>query len=549
MKMLYNFLVPKFLRDFDDYLLRNYPVVWRTKAMFVLFYGVVGAVVLFAAGFFYPVDAQNLTVSPNKEIRMGYDTYHLWSVLLVGMGLCYWAYRQYQLGFPFTKIKDTLLTLLLYACSFWFLFGIVTPAFRLGTIYKTAYHWIDTDDMRQLEASNIYPHGFILLEEDTHYKGMPADTFFQRRERIFNTIWHVEDTLLSHLYTNDTLFWKNWYATHNSLDTKDLDNYPSYLSSLWDKSYLSSLLSLPYLSSHSSRSKILDKSYRLYRSDLDKSSLSGMSYPSYDEFRRLFVSDMSSRSSWSFLSFPSSQSPLLYQFSQLSVSDLSYLSSYEQYKQKQTTNIRVFDKYGFNESTDSMRVNPEGSHDSLTFYRAVLPYSIEHAIYSVKFARLYLAEKIYTRHWALVLKYVLLLATLFYFIPFLSIQSVFNLLVTCLFASVIIAFNLPKEGSDELSQNISNGAYLLLPTLSCLPLLWTFFRKKQAQGLVFAAQGLFFGLLCVLMGALFLIYREKAGFTSIKSFQPPYDLAFYGVQVLGVLGAVLTTYVRTLPKA
>ena len=108
----YNILVPKFLRNFDDYLLRNFPVVWRTKAVFVLFYGLVGAVVLFAAGFFYPVDAQHLTVEPNKVIRMGYDTYHLWSVLFVSVFIFYWAYYQYQLGFNFTKINDTLLTLI-----------------------------------------------------------------------------------------------------------------------------------------------------------------------------------------------------------------------------------------------------------------------------------------------------------------------------------------------------------------------------------------------------------------------------------------------------
>ena len=110
MTRLYNIIVPKFLRDFDDYLLRNYPVVWRTKAVFVLFYGLIGAVLLFAAGFFYPVDAQHLTVEPYEPIKMGYDTYHLWSVLFVSIGVFYWAYRQYQLGFPFTKMKDTLLT-------------------------------------------------------------------------------------------------------------------------------------------------------------------------------------------------------------------------------------------------------------------------------------------------------------------------------------------------------------------------------------------------------------------------------------------------------
>lgn len=523
----YNILVPKFLRNFDDYLLCNYPVVWRTKAIFILFYGLVGAVLLFAAGFFYPVDAQHLTVKPDKEIRMGYDTYHLWSVLLVGIGLFYWAYYQYQLGFPFTKIKDSLLTLLLYACGCWFLFSIVTPAFRLGTIYKTANHWINKDDMKQFEESKIYPYGFVLLEEDTIYKGFPADTFFQRRERMFNLIWEIKDTLLLHLYTNDILFWRSWYVTHGISGKEDLNNYQSAQST---QSYLSPgswsyLPSLSYLSYFSSQLELLSRS-----SQLDLLDLPYRSYQSYQL-------DLSSRS---LSTVPS-------------LSYLSYLSSYEQYKQKCSSYIQVFDKYGVKKSKDSTKVEFEYSNDHLTVYRTSLPYSVEKAVYSVKNARLYLAEKIYTRHWALVLKYSLLLAALFYLIPFLSIRHVFGLLVTCILASVIISFKLPEHVSNvEIGQNISNAVYLLLPTVSCLILLWLSFIKKQTQALVFAEQGLFIGILCILFGALFIIYRinleTSLFYQPFKTFQPPYDLAFYGVQVLGVLGAVLTTYVRTLPK-
>ena len=114
----YNILVPKFLRNFDDYLLRNYPVVWRTMAIWVLFYGVVAALLLFGAGFFYPVDAQHLTVEPIIPIEMNNDKYYLWSVLFVSIGIFYWVFKQYQLGFHFTKAKDTIITLCLYAFCF-----------------------------------------------------------------------------------------------------------------------------------------------------------------------------------------------------------------------------------------------------------------------------------------------------------------------------------------------------------------------------------------------------------------------------------------------
>ena len=46
MKQISNWFIPPFLRRLDAYLLRNYPVVWRTKAVFVLFYGIVAAYII-----------------------------------------------------------------------------------------------------------------------------------------------------------------------------------------------------------------------------------------------------------------------------------------------------------------------------------------------------------------------------------------------------------------------------------------------------------------------------------------------------------------------
>ena len=141
-----------------------------------------------------------------------------------------------------------------------------------------------------------------------------------------------------------------------------------------------------------------------------------------------------------------------------------------------------------------------------------------------------------------------ILSTLLYFIHFLSIRYLFSLFILCVISSIVLAFKLPKEISEISGQNINNGAYLLLPAISFIILVWASFRKKQIKVLLLAEQGFFLGLLFVLVGALFIIYREKAEFDTILSFQPPYNLAFYGIQVLGVFGAVLTTYVRTLPK-
>ena len=522
----YNILVPKFLCNFDDYLLRNYPVVWRTKALFVLFYGLVGAVVLFAAGFFYPVDAQHLTVAPDEPIEMGYDTYHLYCVGLVSIGILYWAYRQYQLGFPFTKMKDTLLTLALYTLCFYVLFTFTTPAFRLGTIYRTAYCWIVSTDLKRFEESGIYPYGFVFLKEDLDKdftKEILRDTFFKRRELVFKSLYAVEDSLLSYRYQNDTTFWINWYEKHSFLIKRDLENYQSY------RSYRSSWSYLSYRSYLSFLSDQLDLSYRSFLSDL--------SYRSYRSYR-------SDRTALLDLWYQ------LYLLDRLDRSDRSDRSSYNTYKNKiiQDSDIGT-NPYKFLNTQDSIRteVNEE-NNDSLTVNGPTLPYSMENAMRSVKHARQYWQEKIYARHWSLVLSYILILSLLLYFVPFLSVRHLFGLLTACVVVAVIIAFKLPEEPSETIGKNIINTAYLIVPLLSCLWIVVSSFRKQEIKGFNIAVQGLFVGLLLVLVGAFFVIYREKAEFDIKESFPPPYNLAFYGVQVLGVFGAVLTTYVRTLPK-
>ena len=93
------------------------------------------------------------------------------------------------------------------------------------------------------------------------------------------------------------------------------------------------------------------------------------------------------------------------------------------------------------------------------------------------------------------------------------------------------------------------GYYLIIPILSCLWLAISALKKEQLKTINLCIQSLCVSLLFVLMGALSIIYYEIRKYSYTEVYTSPNDLAFYGVQVLGVLGALLTTYVRTLPKA
>ena len=479
----YNILVPKFLRNFDDYLLRNFPVVWRTKAIFVLFYGLVGAVLLFTSGFFYPVDAQHLTVAPVEPIEMGYENYHLYCAGFVSMSIFYWSYWQYQLGFPFTKLKDTLLTLLIYTACFWFLFGIVTPAFRIGTIYKTAYHWINNEELERFENSGIYPYGFVLLEEDEDKdftKEILKDTFLQRRELIFKSIYAVEDSLLSYRYQNETKFWINWYDRHPSLNKTKLEYYVSNLS---DLSVLSDLSYLSYRSNRPIRLDVLDRLYQSY---------------------------MSNRSN---------------------LLDLSNLSSYNTYKNKIIQDFDIgTNPYKFLNTQDSTPLYfHKKNKDTFTVYRPTLPYSIENAVRSVKHARQFWQEKIYSRHWSFVFSYVLLISLLLYFVPMLSLRK--TILLIAIY--IVVLMNLLYDYYDM--------HFLTLPILSITWITISMLKKKNIKGTDLAINSLFVGLLFVMTFAFLVFFHKKTNAI-------PHNASFYGIQVLGVIGALLTTYVRTLPK-
>ena len=87
-----------------------------------------------------------------------------------------------------------------------------------------------------------------------------------------------------------------------------------------------------------------------------------------------------------------------------------------------------------------------------------------------------------------------------------------------------------------------------MPLLGCTYLFVSAIKKQQFKTFIIATQGIFIGILLVLIGFLFIFFREKFNFSEISSYQEPYNLAFYGVQVIGVIGSFLTTYVKALPK-
>ena len=60
MKIL-QYLIPKFLKKIDHYLLLRYPVLWETRVHFVVFYSLIlGNVLALGLGMIYPVSKANI---------------------------------------------------------------------------------------------------------------------------------------------------------------------------------------------------------------------------------------------------------------------------------------------------------------------------------------------------------------------------------------------------------------------------------------------------------------------------------------------------------
>lgn len=556
-------LVPPFLKRWDAYLLVHHPMLWHSRAVWVLFYGLLAAPFLFAAGFFYPLDAQHLRVDPVKPIEMAYDAYYLYTVLFLSFGLLYWAFRQYQTGFPFSRAKEVLLTVCLYALCFWVLLGITAPAFRMGTIYKTAYHWMSDEDLKTLEESGIYPYGFVLLEGDTAFTTPPADTFFQRREELFKSICRLEDTLLQNNYQVTPLFWEQWFREHRlgygeywtSPSTSMLSPPLSYKLNRSDLSYMSSysyllhsskkfdLLRSIYAENHS---YLPHGSYRLY--------MSYRWYPSHwaahsHESNDLYLSNRSYLSYLSYLSYWPNQ---LDKPNQLDWADQSYkyfkssgldtlIHAFSIYK-KTPTFPSNFDYYRFANSNAPAPIHlAEGN--IIWLNRSALPHSIENAVRSVKHTRLYWEEGIYFRHLFYLRHYLLLAALVLLALPLLRLKNVVAVVVGVAAAFIVIKAAGFYDSWKSLTVYWAIMQYLVLPALALGCLGISVIKKRHYPTVLFFLTLAIINLFIPLFVIGVSDYLEPIDYEYYPS-----NFAFYGLQALALVAALLMPYVRALPK-
>jgi hypothetical protein len=133
------YIVPSFLQRFDRYLLVNHPHLWRTRGHYFSFYTLIAAILLFAAGYFYPQTLHDLASNRNRfhnELPFFVTAFFVFLSITVVFGGWYYIQK-----FQYNRVKwnhlgaeisiYTLCLSLLWASVF---------AFLIGYQYRTAYH-------------------------------------------------------------------------------------------------------------------------------------------------------------------------------------------------------------------------------------------------------------------------------------------------------------------------------------------------------------------------------------------------------------------------
>lgn len=153
----------KVLNRIDQYLLKNHPVIWRTRIHYIaIFSTLIGNILAFTIPYLYPLTTSQLPVFND----LGFI--QLTTALFMGFGVLYWGYKLSWHPFQLTSLKASMLTMSLYwlgclsiVCNLW-VFN-KTVEYKIGTlIEKEQLHY----DCIKIDG---HLNGAIVLERSDIY--------------------------------------------------------------------------------------------------------------------------------------------------------------------------------------------------------------------------------------------------------------------------------------------------------------------------------------------------------------------------------------------
>lgn len=541
MKHISKWLIPGFLRRFDDYLLENYPVIWRTRGHFVLFYSIISIILLFIGGFFYPVSLTDPTVDPVQPIYIGIDSipFSLIPLIIGVIGVLYWAYLQYWLFQQDPAPAKVFLTLAIYAVGLFTILALIPISFRMGTIVSTAYFLMDEKDIQHLEENDFFLYGMILLDSDDYQE--QADTFFQRRAAIFKRVKQFEDTLLQNRY--DLYF----LVQEEAVDSQALNS----ANTIYHRLDLSRAYAYkPFGADFSSRAGDLYEG--IYRKNMYNQT-SNKFYP-----KTFFISFAHNDQKYS----KADRSVSFKQVTTINgkvvpppppkpkLSYWNYLPDYQKYYERNILarfDTSLLEKYKITPDYDTIYLK---NFDSFNLIKGdslvTIPkhfYQLEDGVRSVKNARQYLQKSVWLGYlWDLLINFSLLYLV-FAASPYLSFRSILAVIVVYIgyflgLPSLSISIEFGQEVDSYLNIFLIRFTYILPVIVSLLALSFFAIKKQRSNVPFIIFQFLTISILAIIIGINFLK----------ESIRPDHIVLFY-THFLGVAGILLIAHISAQPKS
>lgn len=551
-----DWLIPRFLKRWDRFLLEHYPSVWETRIHFVLFYGLLVFILLFVAGLLYPVSLDKLTVDPIKPIHINLENpYKIFSVFAI-ITIFIWG-RQYYLFHQTAPFKSSLVQPVLYAIGIFILLGLDTSAFRLGTVVRTAFFLMSEKHIQKAKEKRFYIYGFILHDQELPQDSLDLERYFNKGEELLWEYRLHEDAFLKNRYNR--AFFKDFFS--QALKSEALDS-SNFIIDFFIKEHSNLLYQVEkcYLSVPSRLYALSELSFMLeYPDSLTKIKSSLI-------FRNIKTPSKLNEG-WYHL-FRSNQSYLLYRakifmglhtisnspsnkLREQYLSDVILTSHYYSYFQSMSKDTNLFvDNNISMQEIDTLYSLPQLVRKGDIFFTFPKhPFILENAVRSIEHARQYLKEGVILRHYESLLLHLPLIVVLFFSIPFLSYAKGLGTLL--IYSALSIGFNF-FDGTYYLN----NELLFAFPFLAFLALL--IFVLKQRQQLF--AFWIFHFILCCLLIILLLallgvdeewkiLQRTLDPFSKTKTINRPNNLAFFGVEIIGLAAILLMAYISRLPKS
>jgi hypothetical protein len=232
-----DFLIPNFLKRLDFWLMTHKPHVWRTRGHFVVFYGIIVALLFFLFGLMYPQTLYELSDAGRSSTNISF-LFTLLSFLLVTGAVFGWWYSIQKYPYKRTSVVHFILEISIYTIGLFALWSVIW-AFYFGFFYKRCYM---LEKNKAEDKTWFYEHDFSSFGYMPHVqinKLNDLNAYFGNGEKLVE-IQRIrgEKTIKDRQYSNRNSFNLGDIDFSSHLDDSDWEFKTNYMQKKLPPQYL-----------------------------------------------------------------------------------------------------------------------------------------------------------------------------------------------------------------------------------------------------------------------------------------------------------------------